>query len=81
MIMVAVIVRELPYLKLLTPIMFELHKHGVKYILYYMDSFKGEKEYSRPTVARLKESNEKIGKAKFVIYLKGEKDGEGEKTA
>jgi len=60
MIMVAVIVRELPYLKLLTPIMFELHKHGVKYILYYMDSFKGEKEYSRPTVARLKESNEKI---------------------
>jgi len=28
-----------------------------------------------------KESKEKISKAKFVIYLKGEKDGEGEKTA
>ena len=58
--MIAVVVRELPYLKLLVPIMLELHKRGAKYILYYMDSFKGEKEYSRPTIGSLKTSNEKI---------------------
>lgn len=52
--MIGIIVKELPFLKLLTPIMDELHNRGIHYILYYMDIAKPNKEYARPTIQRLK---------------------------
>jgi hypothetical protein len=57
--MIGIVIREMPYLKILDPIMNELHVRGQKYVLYFMDSHKGEKEYARPTIKRLIKSSEK----------------------
>ncbi len=51
---IAIIVRDLPYLKLLMPIMAELVNHKTPFILLYSTASKGTKEYNVPTLARLK---------------------------
>ncbi|MFA5023412.1 MAG: hypothetical protein WC523_00445 [Patescibacteria group bacterium] len=56
--MIAIVVRDLPYLKLLSPIMTELQARHVGYILYYMDCGKQEKEYNRPSLSRITKSSE-----------------------
>jgi len=57
---IAIIVRDLPYLKLLTPIMYELHNRGILYNLYYMDCHRGVKEYNNLTKDRLIKSSQSI---------------------
>lgn len=54
--LIAFVVRELTYLKLLQPIISEVESMGCNYVLYNMDSPKGEKEYNRPTKARIDKS-------------------------
>ena len=51
--MLAFVVRELTYLKLLQPIMEEMTRRGCSFVLYIMDSYKSEKEYNRPNKARV----------------------------
>lgn len=58
--MIGVVVRELTFLKVLHPIMEELHKAGVPYVLYHFDAPRGDKEYNRATLAKLKKSSPKI---------------------
>ena len=53
---IAFVVRELTYLKLLQPIMQEISRMGCNFILYNMDSPKGEKEYNRPNKLRIETS-------------------------
>ena len=55
--MIGVVVRELTFLKVLQPIMQELHKSGAKYVLYHFDAPRGAKEYNRATLAKLKKSS------------------------
>lgn len=57
---IAFIVRDLPYLKLLTSLMHEMHNKGIRYNLYHMDCYKGIKEYNRPTMERLLKSSAAI---------------------
>jgi hypothetical protein len=53
------VIRETPYLKILDPIMCELIARGQPYIIYYMDNYKGGKEYARPRMQRMLASSEK----------------------
>lgn len=55
--MIAVVIREMTYLKVLTPIILEFIQKNIPYAFYYMDSNKGDKEYLRPTLERLKKNN------------------------
>lgn len=64
--MIGIVVKELPFLKLLTPIMDELYNRGVPYILYYMDVAKPNKEYARPTIPRLSINSKIVSHAKKV---------------
>ena len=52
--MIGVVVRELTYLKALEPIMNSLHDSGAKYIVYHFDAPRGDKEYNRATLPKLK---------------------------
>jgi hypothetical protein len=49
----AIVVRDLPYLKLLQPVINELTAKGCKFVLICVDSYKSEKEYNRPNKARV----------------------------
>ena len=60
--MIGVVVRDMAFLKILTPIIRKLHKAKALYILYYMDCPRPGKEYARPTLDRLKTSAEDIVK-------------------
>lgn len=60
--MIGVVVRELTFLKVLHPVMEELHKQGAKYILYHFDAPRGNKEYNRATLAKLKLSSPAVVK-------------------
>lgn len=55
--MIGIVVRELTYLKILQPIMWELSACGAKYMLFYMDAPRGDKEYNRATLDGLKKSS------------------------
>ena len=55
--MIGVVVRELTYLKALEPIMNHLYDQGAKYILYHFDAPRGDKEYNRATIAKLKKAS------------------------
>lgn len=58
--MIGVVVRELTFLKVLHPIMEELHKAGAPYVLYHFDAPRGDKEYNRATLAKLKLSSPEV---------------------
>lgn len=60
--MIGVVVRELTFLKVLQPIMDELHDSGAKYILYHFDAPRGNKEYNRATLEKIKQSSTRIVK-------------------
>lgn len=51
--MIGVVIREINFLKVLTPIIRELHSAGKPYILYHMVSPRPGKEYAVPTKDRL----------------------------
>ena len=55
--MIGIVVRELTFLKVLHPIMEELHQAKVPYVLYHFDAPRGDKEYNRATLAKLKLSS------------------------
>jgi len=55
--MIGVVVRELTFLKVLHPIMEELHRTGAPYVLYHFDAPRGSKEYNRASLAKLKLSS------------------------
>lgn len=57
---IAVVVRELTYLKILQPIMYEFHLLGIPYILYHMDCDRGYKNYNRATLKGIKKSSNSI---------------------
>lgn len=58
--MIGVVVRELTYLKILQPIMDELHNVGVPYALYLFDAPRGDKEYNRASLNNVRKSSEAI---------------------
>jgi hypothetical protein len=73
--MIGIVVRELTYLKILQPIMLELHRVGQKYILYHYDVHRGMKEYNRATRPKMEQSSkEMIVNAVGVKAFRGEKD-------
>lgn len=51
---IGIVVRELSYLKVLGPVMHQLHEQGQEYILFHWDVPRGNKEYNRATVPKLK---------------------------
>ena len=51
--MIGIVIREISFLKVLTPIARELHNSGAKYILYYMNKLLPGKGYATPTKDRL----------------------------
>lgn len=69
--MIAIVVRELTYLKILHPIMEELHEAGVPYILYHFDAPRGDKEYNRATLKKLKLSSPNVVNNAFKVKAFG----------
>jgi hypothetical protein len=59
----AVVIRDLPYLKLLHPVALQLHMRGIPYILYYWDVNRGEKEYNRASYTNIQKSSPDIIKS------------------
>jgi len=57
---IALVVRELTYLKALHPIMVELKKAGQQYIIYHYDMFRGAKEYNRATRKKMVQSSREV---------------------
>jgi len=55
--MIGVVVRELTYLKALAPIMQQLHTQSASYNLYHFDAPRGDKEYNRATLSKLKKAH------------------------
>jgi hypothetical protein len=58
--MIGITVRELTYLKILQPIMDELHQANTPYVLYHFDAHRGDKEYNRASLANIGKSSESI---------------------
>ena len=57
---IALIIRDIPYLKLLQPIIGELIIRKVPYSLYHYDTYRGEKEYLRASRANIEKSSKLI---------------------
>lgn len=55
--MIGVVIREVTYLKVLQPIMDELHNAGASYILYHFDAHRGDKEYNRASLVNIRKSS------------------------
>lgn len=73
--MIGIVVREMTYFKILSPIIFELQRRGIKFNFYYMDNYKGSKEYIRPTLAKIKAACPEV--LKGTLYIKKvESDGQ-----
>lgn len=73
--MIGVVVRELTYLKVLQPIVEELARIGVSYVLYHFDAPRGDKEYNRATAIGIKKSSSiVIEKAIKVKAFKNDKE-------
>lgn len=72
--MIAVVVRELTYLKILAPIMQQLHAQGAEYVLYHFDAPRGDKEYNRATLPKLKIAHHaSVQNAKKVVPFANDK--------
>jgi hypothetical protein len=52
----AIVIKDLPYLKLLQPVINELTDKKYPFVLICLDSYKSEKEYNRPSKARVEKS-------------------------
>ena len=57
---ISIIIRDLPYLKILHPVCLELHKLGVEYNLYHWDAPRGEKAYNNASLANIKKSSPEV---------------------
>ena len=55
--MISVVVREMPYLKVLHQICVEMASRGIKYNLYLYDAPRGSKEYARASVDNVRKSS------------------------
>lgn len=55
--MIAVVIRECTYLKVLHPIMEEFNKMGQKYVVYHWDAPRGQKEYNRASLKNIMASS------------------------
>ena len=60
--MIGIVIREMPFLKVLTPIIREIHAAGAPYVLFYNIKAKPGKGYACPTLDKLKAS------AKDIVY-------------
>lgn len=58
--MISIVVRDLPYLKLLHPICLELQRLQVPYIIYHMDIDRGEKNYNRASLTNMNKSSPQV---------------------
>lgn len=58
--MFAFVIKDLPYLKTLQPIIEVLADKHVPYVLFCWDVFREKKEYNRASVANIRKSSEKI---------------------
>lgn len=54
--MLAIVVKDLPYLKLLQPVINELTAKKYPFVLFCLDTYKSEKEYNRPNKTRVEKS-------------------------
>lgn len=59
---IAVVCRDLPYMKLLHPICEYFNLLGVPYILYHWDAPRGDKEYNRASLNNLNKSSPEVVK-------------------
>ena len=55
--MIGVVIRDLPYLKLLHPICEQLQILGVPYVIYHWDVPRGSKEYNRASLTKITKSS------------------------
>lgn len=55
--MIGVVIRDLPYLKLLHPICEQFKERNVPYIIYHWDASRGLKEYNRASLSNLNKSS------------------------
>ena len=60
--MIGVVIRDLPYLKLLHPICEQFRKHNVPYNIYHWDFHRGLKEYNRASLSNLNKSSPTVVK-------------------
>lgn len=56
--MIGIVVRDLPYLKLLHPICEQFIEMKVPYIIYHMDCYRGEKQYNNASLSNIQRSSE-----------------------
>lgn len=72
--MIAIVIRDIPYLKILQPIIEELINKEIPYYLYHYDAHRGEKEYLRASKSNLEKSLKIITtKAKKVVAFNSDK--------
>lgn len=55
--MIGFVIRDLPYLKLLCPIILEMKNRGIQYIIFHYDAPRGDKEYNRASLSNIKKSS------------------------
>lgn len=60
MTQLAIVIRDLPYLKLLYPICEQFYSIGISFNIYHWDAPRGEKEYLRTSINNIKKSSPKI---------------------
>lgn len=61
--MIGVVIRDLPYLKLLHPICERFKERNVPFIIYHWDAHRGMKEYNRASLVNLNKSSPGVVKA------------------
>jgi len=72
--MIGVVIRDIPYLKLLHPICMEIDAKNVNYNLYLYDTSRGQKEYVRASVDNVKKSSPAVlSKANKIIRFSNDK--------